>query len=35
MPFFEHSIYNPPQLGWRVLVMRRRPRGARKELILK
>jgi len=33
MPFIEDSVYNPPQSGWRVLVMRRWPRGVRKERI--
>ena len=33
MPNAEDSIYNPPQPGWRVLVMRRWPRGVRKDRI--
>jgi uncharacterized protein YeaO (DUF488 family) len=33
VPFLEDSIYNPPQPGWRVLVMRRWPRGVRKDCI--
>ena len=33
MPFQEDSIYNPPGVGWRVLVMRRWPRGVRKDRI--
>lgn len=31
MPFLDDSVYNPPQTGWRVLVMRRWPRGVRKD----
>ena len=33
MPFVDDSIYNPPQTGWRVLVMRRWPRGVRKDRV--
>ena len=33
MPFLDDSIYNPSQPGWRVLVMRRWPRGVRKDRV--
>lgn len=35
MPFSHDSVYNPPQpgRGWRVLVMRRWPRGVRKNQV--